>query len=734
MADYTIPTSPLKRLRYYNNQFLTEKDFIDDQAANLSHERAQLRALCAPGVWEGLVVSYAGGTAAPSVAAGIAADDQGRLIVLGAAASGPTPATLGNGNFVLSIAYNEVATDMSTNTGGAAGIADNTRFTSQPQLAATAANAVPASAVVLGSFTVSSGQITAHTDAGRQYAGLRLPGPGTPPATLTNRNDGTADGAQLAGTLSVLKTSATAIGPSLTLANPNAGPGGANAGGAIDFNSYDPGSNAPGLRIQSLGDANFSSHLSVLTKAPGAIGNALVERLRITSAGAAQFSGAVSAQSLSAATYSGTVNFTGTPTFSGTTSFTGAVTASGQVTSVASAETSVAPLAVNRDFQSHNRSLVDHNGYRMGQVTEIDETWRRASTQTIQHSHASAVHARVPNTISGGVDGGAGDVLILSSATSGEPFSWDLNSLRPGNTVTAIQVPVNRADAGNDFTVRFVDQTGTSGTTFVANVRSNSGTGNSTLSLAGSLLPWTLAANHHVVMDVASSTAPGLATLFSSILTVIVDPEGWLWTTTQNGSNGSRRQYLDPTADINQRQLQLIGLGSAQTGVMTLEAYECFLNADVAYTMEWMMRTGTISDASNTRQFALGVQNNNAGAGNRFVYFFNQGTTANWQLRVQGSAGAGDTDTGVAITANTVYRMRLEILGANVSSAGTGNFRVRGFINGNKVGDVVVSSLPTADLIRPYFLVGSVGAGGPYDYSVGRVRRVWNHRASGDSL
>ncbi len=37
MADYSIPTSPLKRLRYYNNQFLAEKDFIDDQAAHLAH-------------------------------------------------------------------------------------------------------------------------------------------------------------------------------------------------------------------------------------------------------------------------------------------------------------------------------------------------------------------------------------------------------------------------------------------------------------------------------------------------------------------------------------------------------------------------------------------------------------------------------------------------------------------------------------------------------------------------
>src|SRR5262245_27220976 len=312
MADYTIPTLPLKRLRYYNNQFLTEKDFIDDQAAHLAHERAQLRALCAPGVWEGLAVTSGGtlpSTAALSVAPGIAVDNQGLLIVLSAAASGPPPSTLAAGTYALSIQYSEVATDMSTNTGGAAGTADNTRFTSQPALAATAPNAVPAGAVVLGTFTVSGGQIAARSDAGRQYAGLRLPGPmlaeNPAPAFLTNRSDGTADGALLTGTLTVQKINGSAIGPSLTLHNPNTangGAGGASSGGALDFNSCDPGTNAPCARIQSLGDANFSSHLTLWTKQPGAAANALVERFRITSAGAAQFAGALSAPSVTATT------------------------------------------------------------------------------------------------------------------------------------------------------------------------------------------------------------------------------------------------------------------------------------------------------------------------------------------------------------------------------------------------------------------------------------------------
>ena len=311
MADYTIPTLPLKRLRYYNNQFLTEKDFIDDQAAHLAHERAQLRALCAPGVWEGLAVTSQTlpSTAALSVGPGIAVDNQGRLIVLSAAASGPPPSTLAAGTYLLWIQYNEVATDMAANTGGAAGLADNTRFTSAPQISANAPNALPANVVVLCTFTVSGSQIMSSTDAGRQYAGLRLPGPSLggspPPAFLTNRSDGTADGALLTGTLTVQKINGSAIGPSLTLHNPNTvngGAGGASSGGALDFNSYDPGANAPAARIQSLGDAHFSSHLTLSTKQPGAAANALVERFRITSAGAAQFTGPLSAPSVTATT------------------------------------------------------------------------------------------------------------------------------------------------------------------------------------------------------------------------------------------------------------------------------------------------------------------------------------------------------------------------------------------------------------------------------------------------
>ena len=83
--------------------------------------------------------------------------------------------------------------------------------------------------------------------------------------------------------LHLRKDASGALGPSLTLMNGAGSPG---AGGSIDFDSYDPGSsNPPGARIQSLDDGNWSSHITFQSKTSGANTNALVERMRITSAG-----------------------------------------------------------------------------------------------------------------------------------------------------------------------------------------------------------------------------------------------------------------------------------------------------------------------------------------------------------------------------------------------------------------------------------------------------------------
>lgn len=344
MDNYDIPQFPIKRLRYFNGQFLNQQDFIDDQAAHLAHERAQLRALCVAGICEGMTVTYTTGTAPPSISAGVAIDSSGRMIVIKDPITGPTPAGL-SGEFLLHVRFNEVTSDPA----GAQGTPGDRRFLQQPVISATLkTQTLPDGAVVLGTFQAAANAFSSHSDAGRQFSGVRLPGPlppsGTPVfATLRSdgvvRGDNTSDGALLSGTLAIRRDVVGAIGPSLTLTNGRAHPGALDAGAAIDFNAYDPGSAAPAARIQSRGDANSSSDLVFYTKAPGQIGNALAERMRITSVGAVNMLGPASVGGALAVT--GALSAGGAATLSSTLGVSGLITATGGLTAAANTHVSV---------------------------------------------------------------------------------------------------------------------------------------------------------------------------------------------------------------------------------------------------------------------------------------------------------------------------------------------------------------------------------------------------------
>jgi hypothetical protein len=286
MANYDIPDLPTKRLRYFNNQFLIDQDFIDDDAWQIGHERAFLRSLCVAGVCEGLNVSYPANKP-PSVSPGVAIDSMGRMIVIATATDALVkPDALADGDYFLHISFLESEDVKAT---GDKGTSDYTRWTQTPPINATAKNAaLPDGAVVLGSCTVQNKAfVGSGTTVGRQYSGVRLPG-FNKNVTATLRNTGAADDlAVLSGSLTIRRDAASQRGPTLTLFN---AAGGAGAGAAIDFNGYDPGVNNPTLRVQSLDDGNFSSHLAFSTKLSGANANQLVERLRLTSDGLLRFS------------------------------------------------------------------------------------------------------------------------------------------------------------------------------------------------------------------------------------------------------------------------------------------------------------------------------------------------------------------------------------------------------------------------------------------------------------
>lgn len=82
--------------------------------------------------------------------------------------------------------------------------------------------------------------------------------------------------------LNLVNSAAGTLKTQLNLVNTG---GGAGAGSAIDFHTYDvAGGTTPGARISAIDD-NFSAYISIATKVPGAAANAITERVRITNTG-----------------------------------------------------------------------------------------------------------------------------------------------------------------------------------------------------------------------------------------------------------------------------------------------------------------------------------------------------------------------------------------------------------------------------------------------------------------
>jgi hypothetical protein len=282
MTNYAIPQYPTTRLRYFNNQFLNEQDFVDSDAYAIATSQAMSRALCVAGVLEGFTVSYPDPARPPSLAPGTAVDANGQLITSDQALDGPAPATLADGTYALYVSFGENVTLKATGQGAA----DFRRFVQAPAFTAVpVATAAAAGAICVGQCKVAAGAVSGGTTVGRQFSGLRLPTPGGGIALAST--GATADGATLFGTLTVQRNGgAGQLGPIVALTTPAGGKG---AGGAIDFNGYDVAGNDATARVQSQDDGASSSHLVFHTKQPGAVTNHLVERVRLTSAGLLQF-------------------------------------------------------------------------------------------------------------------------------------------------------------------------------------------------------------------------------------------------------------------------------------------------------------------------------------------------------------------------------------------------------------------------------------------------------------
>jgi len=162
-----------KRLRYFNGQFLEQKDFRDEQDYHIDRQRRHNRTLHTPGVAEGLEITGVVGAGEVTVSAGTALDDEGQQIVLTDKRTLNLNEVAGTTALVV-IAYGEIPVEPATvgNQG------EMTRVEERPNVIVVAEGSAPpaGSHIRLGRLTVGAGgTLSAIVDETvRQSAGVRL--------------------------------------------------------------------------------------------------------------------------------------------------------------------------------------------------------------------------------------------------------------------------------------------------------------------------------------------------------------------------------------------------------------------------------------------------------------------------------------------------------------------------------------------------------------------------------
>jgi hypothetical protein len=122
----------VKRLNYYDHQFLRAPDFTDEQSYHLNMRRLHNSLLHTWGIAQGLQVAVAtGGTGtAVTVSAGVGIDSTGRELVLASATNLELGGEAAGTTLYITLAYDEQQSDPTTEAGGPG----NTRITEAPKL------------------------------------------------------------------------------------------------------------------------------------------------------------------------------------------------------------------------------------------------------------------------------------------------------------------------------------------------------------------------------------------------------------------------------------------------------------------------------------------------------------------------------------------------------------------------------------------------------------------------
>lgn len=391
-------------------------------------------------------------------------------------------------------------------------------------------------------------------------------------------------------------------------------------------------------------------------------------------------------------------------------------------------EASIVPLRVFNDWQGNVRSLVDHMGYPGGEVSVNEERWLQES-QTVILPASSAT----PDTAANWTYNGT-----WSTTTNGT-LTVSLESAAPaGALVTAVTFSFARGANGDITIFNWFPLFNGSGSASISK-HVTSGTGNATTNLMSSPTSGhapqivNLAGVNDTVLSIGVTTSTSFS-LYGIEVTFVIPPPGWQFSGTTTGKAATQTDgfvLTSPDANINHCSVQLLTAGTGSVnGTSTLTGpTETWINTNTAYACEFLLRTGTITDGANSAVFIAGIT---SGSLSQAAYLEYDGGTANWQLTTNVSSLVNKTPTSTVVTANTVYRVRIEVYG--VSRNSTGQSRVVLYLNGVKAAEDATRTFSDDYWAVMLSAATATNPAGPYDFRVGRIRRKWNDLASGDAL
>jgi len=180
----------VKRLNYFDHQFLRAPDFSDEQNYHLSMRRLHNSSMHTWGIVQGLQVTLtSGGTGtAVTVSSGVALDSGGRELVLASDTNLELGGIAAGTTLYITIAYDEQESDRTPE----AGVPGNTRITELPKLSFSKDVPLdPSTTLILAKVPRTSTGLGAVDGSDRKQAGVVL-GSDLTINTLTLKKDGVA--------------------------------------------------------------------------------------------------------------------------------------------------------------------------------------------------------------------------------------------------------------------------------------------------------------------------------------------------------------------------------------------------------------------------------------------------------------------------------------------------------------------------------------------------------------